>query len=238
MAKLPLRAALLAAAAALSGAVPGGARGAGPAEGPTPPGTLVDEVVAVLRPAGGEARVITLSKVNEEGRIALVSAGGTEAAFRPLDAMALQASLDWYIDQYLLFEEAVRLKVFEVDRADALAQLARFKEVFPRLEDYRAFLVSLDITEEELLGALQRVLRGQRYLQSRLGRHRVSDAEAASYYEGHRADFGGAPFAAVKEAARTRALEERTNADTRALLAELRASSEVRFLVDFAKGEG
>lgn len=199
-------------------------------------GHLVDEVVAVVRAPGGESRIIPLSKVDQEGRIALVSAGGTEAAFRPLDAMALQASLDWYIDQILLFEEVVRLRVFEVARADALAALARFQAVFARAEDYRAFLSKNDITEEELLGSLRRTLRVQRYLDSRLGRVRVSDAEVKTWYEGHAAAFGGAPFAEVKDSAKARVVQERIDAETRALLAELRARSEVRVLVDFSKG--
>jgi len=233
----PLRAVLVA-AAALGGTLPAAGRGEGPAASAPGRGKLADEVVAVVRSAGGEARVITLSKVEEEGRIALVSAGAIEAAFRPLDAMALQASLDWYVDQYLLYEEAVRLKVFEVERTEALAQLARFKEVFRRVEDYRAFLFELDLTEEELLGTLRRTLRGQRYLQSRLGRLRVSDADAEAYYGSHSADFGGAPFADVKEAVRARATEERANTETRALLSDLRARSEIRVIVDFAKGPG
>jgi hypothetical protein len=89
-----------------------------PRPGAPPEGRLVEEVAAVVRPRSGEARVITLTKVSEEGRIALVSHGGLDAAFRPLDAAALRASLEYYIDQVLLHEEAVRLNIFEVDRAD------------------------------------------------------------------------------------------------------------------------
>jgi hypothetical protein len=194
------------------------------------PGEIVEEVVAVVRPPGGEARIITLTKLTEEGRIALVARGGLEAAFRPLDAETLRASLEWTIDQLLLLDEATRLKVFEVDRADALASLARFKEVFPRPEDYRAFLHDLDVTEEELLSTLRRTIRVRRYLESRLGRLRATEAEAESWYRRHPGAFGGQPFAAVKDLARGRAVDERVDAETRALLGELRSRSDIRVL--------
>jgi len=238
LAPRPVPSPLAAAAAAVLAAVAGGApaRAGGAPDGGAPPGTLVDAVVAVVRPPGGEARAVTLSKVAEEGRIALVSRGGIEAAVRPLDAMAMRASLDWYIDQVLLYEEAVRLKVFEVDRSDALASLARFKEVFARADDYRAFLYDLDITEEELLGTLRRMLRVRRYLESRLGRIRVSDAEAEAWYRGHAPAYGGAPFAEVRDLVKARMADDRVDAETRSLLADLHARSEIRVLYDFSRG--
>jgi hypothetical protein len=190
----------------------------------------VEEVVAVVRTAGGEARVVTLTKVAEAGRIALVSRGGLEAAFRPLDVAALHASLEWYIDQILLHDEAARLDVFEVDRADALASLARFRDVFPRPEDYRAFLVAMEIDEEELLGTLRRMLRVRRYLESRLGRVRVSDADAEAWYRRHAAEMGDRPLADVTDVVRARVVEERVDAETRAILADLRARSDIRVL--------
>lgn len=206
----------------------GAGTGAEPSE--PVPGGVVEEVVAVVRPPGGEARVITLTKVAEAGRIALVSRGGLEAAYRPLDAAALHASLEWYVDQVLLHDEAARLDVFEVDRADALASLARFREVFPRPEDYRAFLAALEIDEEELLGVLRRMLRVRRYLESRLGRVRVTDPDAEAWYRRHAAEMGDRPLAEVKDVVRARIVEERVDAETRALLADLRSRSDIRVL--------
>lgn len=194
------------------------------------PGRVVEEVVAVVRPPGGEARVITLTKVAEAGRIALVSRGGLEAADRPLDGAALHASLEWYIDQILLHDEAARLEVFEVGRADALAALARFRDVFPRPEDYRAFLVALEIEEEELLSMLRRMLRVRRYLESRLGRVRVTDADVEAWHRRHAAEMRGRPLAEVKDLVRSRIVEERVDAETRAILADLRSRSDIRVL--------
>lgn len=230
-------------------AAPPGARAAAPAAAPAPaaprpappasgtggapaagPGRVVEEVVAVVRTAGGEARVVTLTRVDEAGRIALVSRGGLEAAYRPLDAAALQASLEWYIDQVLLHDEAARLDVFDVDRAEAAAALARFKDVFPRPEDYRAFLASLEIDEEELQDVLRRMLRVRRYLESRLGRIRVSEADLEAWHRRHPGEFGGRPLAEVRESVRARVVDERVDAETRAILADLRARSDIRVL--------
>jgi hypothetical protein len=206
-------------------------KGSAPVEG-----RLVEEVAAVVRPRAGETRIITLTKVAEEGRIALVSHGGLDAAFRPLDAAALRASLEYYIDQILLHEEAVRLNIFEVERADAEGALARFQAVFARPEEFRAFLRSLDITEEELMATLRRALRVRRYLESRLGRKRPSDAEAETWYRAHASEYGSLPFAAVKEAVVSRIVDERADAETKGVLADLRARAEIRILVSFASG--
>lgn len=238
--------ACLAAAALASVAIP--ARGAdaprkaqaspAPQGGQAAPGAqgrIVEEVVAVVRPRTGEPRVITLTKVSEEGRIALVSHGGLEAAFRPLDAAALRASLEYLIDQILLHEEAVRLKIFEVDRADAQAALARFQAVFARPEDYQAFLHSLDVTEEELLSVLRRVVRVRRYLESRLGRLRPSDAEAEAWYRAHAGEFGGQPYAAVRETVVGRMVDERADAEAKGVIADLRSRADIRVLVTFGQ---
>jgi hypothetical protein len=174
---------------------------------------VVDEVVAVVGTRAGEARVITLSTVAEEGRIALVSRGGTEAAFAPLDGAVLRASLDWYVDQLLLHEEAVRLQVFEVDSAAVQAELARFRKEFRRPGDFQAFLYAIDATEEELSAILRRTLRVRRYLESRLGRLRASPAEVEAWYR------------ANPEAVAGRSLDEVSD-DIAARLATARADAE------------
>src|SRR5205823_4244306 len=90
-------------------------------------GKLLEEVVAVVKtPAIGQTRVITLSKLTEEARVALVSRGAAAAAIQPLDAPALKAALDWLIDQTVLMDEVSRLQVFEVERPDVLAELRHF----------------------------------------------------------------------------------------------------------------
>jgi hypothetical protein len=195
-------------------------------------GRLVDEVVAVVATRGQEARIVTLTQVSEEGRIALVARGGIEAAFAPLDGAVLRASLDWYVDQLLLYEEAVRLQVFEVDRDAAQAELARFRAAFRSPRDYKAFLYRIDATEEDLASVLRRMLRVRRYLESRLGRLRPSPREIEAWYAAHASEYGGRPLAEVTDEIAARLSAGRAATETRALLADLRSRADVRILVD------
>jgi len=204
---------------------------AGAAE-PPGGGRIVDEVVAVVASRGREARVVTRTKVAEEGRIALVSRGGIEAAFAPLDGAVLRASLDWYVDQLLLHEEAVRLQVFEVDRDAAVAELTRFKAEFAAPKDFKAFLFQIDATEEELTATLRRSLRVRRYLESRLGRLRPTSREIEAWYEAHAADYGGRPIAEVNDEITARLTAARADVETKALLRDLRSRADIRILVD------
>jgi hypothetical protein len=223
--------ALTAAGAALA---PSLGRTAGPSSSAaTPPGgQIVDQVVAVVGTRGGEARVITLTKVTEEGRIALVSRGGIEAAFARLDGAVLRASLDWYVDQLLLLDEAVRLQVFEVDEATALVELARFKAEFPDPKNFESFLGEIDVTEEELMASLRRSVRVRRYLESRLGRLRATPGEVGAWYAAHADEFGGRPLAEVSDGIAARLSASRADAETKALLADLRGRADIRVLVD------
>jgi hypothetical protein len=195
-------------------------------------GTIVDEVVAVVATRGREARIITRTKVVEEGRVALVSRGGIEAAFAPLDGAVLRASLDWYVDQILLHEEAVRLQVFEIDRATAQAELARFRAPFATPAAFKAFLHEIDATEEDLLAILRRTLRVRRYLESRLGRLTPSPREVEAWYSAHAAELGGRPLPEVTDEITARLAASRADAETKALLADLRSRADIRVLVD------
>jgi hypothetical protein len=204
---------------------------AGAADAP-PEGRVFDEVVAVVATRGQEARIVTLTQVSEEGRIALVARGGIEAAFAPLDGAVLRASLDWYVDQLLLYEEAVRLQVFEVDREAAQAELARFKAAFRSPRDYKAFLYQIDATEEDLASVLRRMLRVRRYLESRLGRLRPSPREIEAWYAANASEYGGRPLAEVTDEIAARLSAGKAATETRALLADLRNRADVRILVD------
>jgi hypothetical protein len=185
---------------------------------------VVERVVAVIRPpASTDARVVTLTRVEEELRIALVSSGATLAATQALDAPALRAGLEWLIDQILLDEEAARLQVFEIEQPEVRAELSRFQARFERAEDYRAFLARYDISEDELASVLRRTLRVRRYIESRLARTRLSPPPARP----DASASGGQP------------LDKRFREEVKVLVRDLRARADVRRIYDFgASGAG
>ncbi len=206
---------------------------AGPARAAEPSGPLpLDEVVAEVRASpGATPTLVTLSRLSEEARIALVSRGAIGAAAAPLDRPALRAALDWLVDQILLVDEAARLEVFQVEPADVAAEVRRFQERFPSAAEYRAFLARNGMAEEELAAVLGRTLRAERYVQGRISRAaRVSDADVESAWRAGREEGGRRPLEAQRSAIRARLAEERTRAELKSLLAELRARAEVRLL--------
>lgn len=202
---------------------------------------VVEQVVAVVRnPAGAAPRAVTLTRLVEESRIALVSRGAIEAAFRPLDAEALRAGLEWLVDETLVADEAARLRVDDVD-ADALAAaVRRFRARFPDAESHRRFLEASELGEEDVAAALARSLRVERYLETRVGPGaRVAEAEVERQV---RALGGAGPATdAERDAVRAELERSRARAQVRELLRELRSRADVRILdpaLRPAAGEG
>jgi hypothetical protein len=209
-----------------------------PAASPRPEeGRVVDEIVAVVRnPASSPPRVVTLTKLTEEARIALVSRGATEAATGPLDRAALRAALEWLVDQMLVADEASKLRIDEVDREAVAAELRRFQARFPSFAAYERFLDQGELTEDELVATLARMIRVERYVQSRVGRAaRVGDDEVDRWLRVRGASGAAAP---VRDAARSQLAEERAQAQVRELLSELRGRADVRVVGQLGQRDG
>ncbi len=206
---------------------------------PAPAGErVVEEVVAVVRnPRSAVPRVVTLTKLEEEARIALVSRGATAAATGSLDREALRAALDWLLDQILIADEAARLRIDEVPRQDVVEELRRFRGRFATPREYDRFLAGSELSEEELLVTLARMVRVQRYLESRVGRAaRVDEDEVDRWLRERGASTGEG---AARDAARAHLVEERARAQVKELVSELRARADVRVLDRLrAPGEG
>lgn len=198
---------------------------ASPAEG-----RVVERIVAVIRnPAGAKPRPVTLTRLTEEARVALVGQGALEAASAPLDDAALRAALRWLVDQLLVADEAARLQVGEVPRDEVAAAVQRFRARFPGEAAYRRFLALVDLPEEDLAVTLARDLKVQRYLESRSGRGtRVSDEELARHLAAHGAVLESE---AAREAVRARLSADKAQAQMRQLVADLRGRADVRVLV-------
>jgi len=172
------------------------------------PRTVLERVVAVVRnPANAAPRPLTLTRLDEEARVALVSQGAQQAAFVTLDAPARRALLRWLVDQWLVADEAT----------------------------YRRFLGTTELPEEELQAILARGLRVQRFLDSRLARSaRVSEEEVTRALAGQGL---AAPSQAERDAARVRLSGERAQAQVKQLLADLRARADIRILVPELRAE-
>ena len=195
---------------------------------PRAEGTEVERVVAVVRaPGSTEATVITLTRLEAESRVALITRGATLAATQPLDGSALRAGLDWLVDEVLLAADATRLQVFEVDAPEREAELARFRARFRGAEAYAAFLARADLSEEELGAILARMLRVRRYVESRVTHAgQASERELAAWLDEHAAELGTRD----RDVARTQLAERRVAEEVAALLRDVRSRAEVRLL--------
>jgi hypothetical protein len=190
---------------------------------------VVEEIVAVVRsPASAPPRIVTFTKLVEEARIALVSRGATEAATGPLDRAALRAALEWLLDQMLVADEASRLRLDEVDRDALAAEVRRFRAHFATAAAYQRFLSQGELSEDELAVILARMIRVERYVQSRVGRSaRVGDDEVDRWLAERGAPGAGAP---ARDAARTQLVEDRARAQVKELLSELRGRADIRIV--------
>lgn len=193
-------------------------------------GTVLERVVAVVRnPASAAPRPLTLTRLDEEARVALVGQGATQAAFAPLDAAARRAALRWLLDQWLVAEEANRLKVDEVPREEVIQALQAFRQRFTDEASYRRFLATCELPEEELQSILARGLRVQRFLDVRLGRGaRVSEDEVSRWLAGQ---GSVAPTPEERDAARSRLSSERAQGQVKQILADLRSRADIRVLM-------
>ena len=181
---------------------------------------LVDEVVAVV-----EAHSITLSELAAETRVRLVASQGAATAGAPLDRRILAASLRKTIEERVVLAEVERLKLFDLDRSEVDALLARLRARFPTEADYEAFLRSVELTDEEIGAILARELRVGRYLDNRLKlAAQLRDSELEEAVQGKKLS------AAERELLRARLGQEKYQRLLTELLADLRKRATVRVL--------
>jgi hypothetical protein len=181
---------------------------------------LIDEVVAVV-----DAHSITLSELAAETRIRLVSIQGPAAAMLPLDRRVLGASLRKTVEERVVLAEVERLKLFDLERSEVDALMARLRARFASLQEYEAFTHSIELTEEEIGAVLARELRVGRYLDNRLklaAQLRDSELEEVTH---------GKPMSAADRAAlRERFSQEKYQRLLQELLTSLRERTTVRIL--------
>jgi hypothetical protein len=192
-------------------------------------GRVVEAVVAVVRsPPGAAPRVITLTRLEAEARIALVARGAAEAAFQPLDRAALRAGLAWLLDETVVADEAARLKLADAEPQALGTALRAFQLAFLDRAAYTRFLEEAELAEGEVQAILARSLRARRFVESRVGRAAaIRDDEIDAYLT---ARGLSARSSDAREAVRSRIADERAADQTRALVTELRARADIRIL--------
>jgi hypothetical protein len=193
--------------------------------GPGNPGRVFDRGVASV---GGQ--LVTLSQLDFEARVLLVSAGGASAAFGELDQQALEASLAAIIDQRLATFEADKLDAYPLAPGELDQAVAHFRTRFLSDDRYRTFLAAHDATESDMALVLRRSLRARRVLDGKLRlKAQVSDAEARRL-QADREDLQPLPL----DVARQKLIVERFGALVRLELAQARRQVDVRLLGPFS----
>lgn len=197
---------------------------------PRPEGRLIDQVVAVI-----EGQVLTQSELEFETRVALVQQGGLQAAFEPLDDEALKGGLELAINLRLQVLSADRLEAFPADQAEVEARVARFRDLFESGEAFQAFLARSGADLRLLTEVLERRVRAERILDSRIRpRVQVSEAEVFGYYQQHASEYPEG-YAAVKARLQNQLRKERYDQLAAKDLAELRDAAQVRRVAPFAR---
>jgi hypothetical protein len=183
---------------------------------------LLDEVVAVV-----ESQTITLSELSAEARILLVEQQGAQLADATPDRALLAASLRRVIEERVVLAEVDRLKLFDLDRAEVDAALARLRGKFPARDRWLAFTRSLQLTDDEIGAVLARGIRVARYLDNRL--KLAAQLRDSELDEALRAR-GGAAGSVDRQGLRQKLAREKYDRLLSELLGELRRRADVRVL--------
>ncbi len=195
-------------------------------------GRILDQVVAVI-----EHQVLTQSELDFEARVTLVLQGGVGAAERPLDDETRKRALELTINQRLLVMAADRLQAFPADRSEVEARLRAFRERFASEPELLGFLARQDADLGQLTAVLERSVRAERILDSRVRlRSQVSEVDLRRYYQAHATELGG-PYEAVRESLRKKLVRERYTELAAAEFAQVRAHARVRRVAPFAREE-
>jgi hypothetical protein len=182
----------------------------------------IDRVLAVV-----DGSPITLSDVNAAVSFGLVTV--------PRQADGDRAALDAVIDRRLQLVEVNRYLPPEPTAAAIDARLAETRKRFASDAAFQAALAETGMSPLDLRAAIRDSLRITSYLGQRFrAGYQPGEDEVLAYYRSHESEFdrGGAtrPFAEVRDEARRRLIESRTDALIRDWVATLRRRVDVTLL--------
>lgn len=194
-------------------------------------GSAVAEPIVFDRAVASiEGRVITYSQLQFEARVLLVSAGGKEAAFAPLDRPALESSLKAMIDQRLALIEADKLEAYPLEPGELERSIASFRSKFDSEDRFALFLQQHEADLTDLAEVLKRSLRAQHALEGKLRlRAQVSEGDARAWQLEH-PESKELPL----ESVRAMLVQKRFGELARKELADQRRSVDVRLLGPFS----
>ncbi|NVJ23004.1 MULTISPECIES: hypothetical protein [Myxococcus] len=191
---------------------------------------VVDRVVAII-----EGRVLSLSELEFEARVALVQRGGIQALGAPLDEETLRGALELVINQRVQVLNADRLQAFPAEPSEVEARVEAFRSRIGGPAPLERFLARNDVTLEGLKAILARGLRAERVLDSRIRlRAQVGETEIRRFYEQHAADYP-TDYETVRDVIRDKLFRERYAALAVEELAQVRASAQVRRVAPFTR---
>ena len=203
--------------------------GAGIGPSGAPDDGVIDRAVALV--AG---RVITLSELEFEARVALIDRGGLEAANAPLDNQALRSALELALGERLETAAADKLQTFQLEDGEIEAAVRKFKSKFASNAELASFLARHEADESQLAAVLARRLRAEKILDSKISlRARVSDAEIRRFYDEHRSELVGS-YDEVRSQIREKLVRDRYATLAREELLQVRKGADVRMIAPFA----
>ena len=203
------------------------------AQGVDPKGRVIDRAVASI-----DGRVITLSELDFEARVALIQMGGTKAAGGSLDDEALRSALDLAVGERLETNEADKLQAYPLDEGEVEAALQRFERRFSSHRELEEFLARHDCDRNQLAALLARSLRASKVLEGKVKlRAQVSEAEVKRFYEAHRLELGPS-FDQARAAVRQKMSAERLRQLILEELIQARKAADVRLIAPFLRKGG
>ena len=190
---------------------------------------VIDRAVASI-----EGKVIAFSQLQFEARVLLVSAGGVQAAFAPLDEEVLRASLQAVVDQRLALLEADKLEAYPLEPGELERAIASFRSRFESEQRFAEFLDAHEAELNDLAEVLRRSLRASRALEGKLRlRAQVSESEAKVWRTAH-AELKDVPV----EKVRAMLVQQRFGELVKKELSDRRRQVDVRLLGPFAPKQG
>jgi hypothetical protein len=186
-------------------------------------GQLIDRILAIV--AG---QPITLSDVTAAVRLGLVADAGEAGDGH-------QAALNTLIDRQLQLVEVNRYVPPEPPAAEIDARVAQVRARFDSQAAFERALEETGVNAAQLRAHVRDTLRIEGYLRQRFGASsQPSEDEVLRYYRAHEAAFTAngtlQPYAAVRDDARRRVIEERTASLVRDWIAGLRRRGDVTLL--------